>query len=483
MPILAYDALSDHLHRTPAAEWPAVTLICGEEMLCKQSLDRVLAHLMPEAEQTLGIERFDGSVDALADVLTCMNTYALLAPVKVVVLDEARLFYSPKAQQGLREKMTQAARSGDLKKAERPFLNLMALCGLDFTDLSTAAARKKIADDEDGEPAAWLLQLVDHCREKGMRVPDRKDDGDLLKQAMDRGFPDGHRLLVTTDFVDRRKVLFKAIGDAGLIVDCTVPKGASRAERTAQESVMQAVVEEVLGRTGKQMTAEARRRLLEWTGFDMRTLAGNLEKLISYVGDRQRIVDTDVTALLQRTRKDPIFAFTNAVADRDLPACLFHLHNLLAEGMHPLQLMSAAANQIRRLLLARDFIDRDGGRTWSAGISFAQFKGTVLKALQAADSDHAERVNGWASALTPPAAEKGRAKKAAAASDLMLVKNPRSPFPVFQTLKKADAFTRADLILATQALSDADWQMKSSGRDPRLLLEAFLIRFCGAERR
>ena len=477
MPIIAYDALSDHLTRTPAAAWPAVTLICGEEMLCARVLERMLAHLVPDAQQAMGIERFDGNVDPLADVLTSMNTYALLAPGKVVVLDEARLFYSPKAQQGLREKMTQAARSGELKKAARPFLNLMALCGLDFADLSAAGARRKIADDEDGEPAAWLGQLVDYCREKGLRVPERKDDGDQLQRAMEKGFPEGHRLLIGTDFVDRRKALFKAIGENGVVVDCTVPKGESRAERTAQETVMQAVVDEALARAGKQITSEARRRLLQWTGFDMRTLAGNLEKLISFVGRRQRITDTDVTAVLQRTRKDPIFAFTNAIAERDLPACLLCVQNLLRDGMHPLQLLSAAANQIRRLLLARDFIDGDGGRSWSSGASFAQFKAAVLQLLQAADSDFTTQIGAWDAALAPPAGGRGAAKKAAA-SDLTLVKNPRSPFPVFQTLKRADTFTRAELIRATVALSETDLQMKSSGRDPRLLLESFLIRFC-----
>ncbi|BBO80554.1 hypothetical protein DSCO28_11200 [Desulfosarcina ovata subsp. sediminis] len=476
MPTIAYHELTDYLNRATAADWPAVTLVCGEEMLCKKAFDGVLDRLLPEAERTMALERFDGGEDNLAGVLSSLNTYALLASNKVVVLHDARLFYSAKAQQTLREKMTQAARSGEIKKASRPFLNLLALCGLTFDDLKTATARRKVADDEDGEAAPWLGQLIDYCRESSLRIPDKKDDADLLKTAMQKGFPDGHRLVITTDFVDRRKALFKAIDETGLVVDCAVPKGETRADRMAQDQVMQTAIAEALHPAGKRMAGDARQRLIQWTGFDLRTLSGNLEKLISFIGDRQTITDADVTAVLQRTRKDPIFEFTSAIADKDLSASLFYLHSLLEEGMHPLQLMAAAANQIRRLLLARDFIDRDQGRTWNGNMSFPQFKGAAFKAVQADDTAFAALIDGWAATLNPPA--EGKKRKTTATSDLVLAKNPKSPFPVFQTLKKASRFSLPALKAAMVELSATDRRMKSTGQNPRTLLEAFLLRFC-----
>ena len=111
MPIIAYHAFADYLSRAAAADWPAVTLVCGEEMLCKKACEGILDALMPQAERTLGVERFDGGEEPIGGVLSSMNTYALLSGSKVVVLQDARLFYSAKAQQGLREKMVQAAQS------------------------------------------------------------------------------------------------------------------------------------------------------------------------------------------------------------------------------------------------------------------------------------------------------------------------------------------------------------------------------------
>ncbi|BBO66179.1 hypothetical protein DSCA_01090 [Desulfosarcina alkanivorans] len=476
MPTVAYHALSDHLSRTPAVDWPPVTLICGEEMLCKRAFENVLDVLMPESDRALGVETFDGGEDSIAAVLSSMNTYALLSTAKVVVLRDARLFYSARAQQGLREKVVAAAQSGDMKKASRSFCNLMGLAGLALDDLTTPAMRNKVVADIDGEPPAWFPQLLDYCREKGLRIPDRHDDGDLLNASMQKGFPDGHRLVVTTDFVDRRKALYKAIDQAGLVVDCTVPKGETRADRMARDAVTKATMDAALAQAGKRMAGDARQRLMQWTGFDLRTLSGSLAKLISFTGDRKTITDADVTAVLHRTRKDPIFEFTNAVADRDLSAILFLLNNLLHDGMHPLQLLAAVANQIRRLLLAKDFIARDGGRFWSAGMSFPQFKTAAFKAVQADDGSFTAIAQGWDSILDP--AVDGKKKKKAAASDLVLAKNPKSPFPVFQTLKKADAFAWDTLVAAMIDLSEIDLRMKSTSQDPRMLLETFLVKLC-----
>jgi DNA polymerase-3 subunit delta len=103
----------------------------------------------------------------------------------------------------------------------------------------------------------------------------------------------------------------------------------------ARDAVTKATMDAALAQAGKRMANDARQRLMQWTGFDLRTLSGNLEKLISFAGDRKTITDADVTAVLQRTRKDPIFEFTNAVADRDLSAALFFMKSLLEDGMHP----------------------------------------------------------------------------------------------------------------------------------------------------
>jgi DNA polymerase-3 subunit delta len=142
-----------------------------------------------------------------------------------------------------------------------------------------------------------------------------------------------------------------------------------------------------------------------------------------------------------------------------------------------LQLLAAVANQIRRLLLAKDFIMRDRGRSWSARMTFPQFKAGPFKAVQEDDAASASRTEGW-DFLLNPLAEGNKRKKKATTSDLVLAKNPKNPFPVFQTLKKAGNFSMEALTSAMVDLSQTDVRMKSTGQDPRMLLETFLVKLC-----
>ncbi len=476
MPTVTYDNLPDFLKGAKVDTWPAVTLIFGEEMLCKTARDQAIHLLVDEADRSVGVETFDGSQDNIADALASLATYALLSPKKLVVLQDARIFYSSRAQQGLREKMEKAASGGEMKKAARPFLSLLAICGLRLEDMDSPAGRGKVVEDVEEEPPSWFSELLDYCRENRLTVPVGGDDASLVTSAMEKGFPQGHRLLIVTDIVDRRKALFKAIGQTGVVVDCSVPAGETRSDRMARDAVMNATIDGALKKADKRLSADARRRIMSWTGFDLRTLSGNMDKLIQYVGDRKTISDDDVTFLLSRTRKDPIFEFTNAVGDRDLSACLFFLKSLTGDGMHPLQLLSAVANQIRRLIVAKDFLLRNPDLHWSPQISFPQFKTGIFPKIQKDDGLFGNLLESWEGLLQPVG--NGTARKKKPASDLVLARNPKSPFPVFQALKKADYFSRETLISAMVHLGEIDRRMKSTGQDPLMLLENFLLGFC-----
>lgn len=478
MPTIAYNTLAAHVDRTPAAEWPTVTLIFGEDTLCEQACASVVALLVPQSERALAVERFDGAEDIMDRLLSSLRTYALFGAAKVAVLHGCRLLHSAAVQQGLQDKIVQAALGGDMQKASRSLVNLMALCGLTPDDLTTPALRNQFVGHAGAEPENWFAQLIDHCRENRIQIPDKRDDAQQLSAALESGFPEGHRLIITTDWVDRRKALFKFIDAKGLVVDCAVPKGEARSDRLAQDAVMNAALDAALEPAAKQLTQDARRELLESTGFDLRTLAGNLDRLISYVGDRSTITGSDVATVVRRTRKDPIFAFTAAVAERELSTALFYMHRLLEAGAHPLQLLAALANQIRRLLVAKAFILRDGGSSWSPGMTYARFQTSTFKAIQAEDQRSARIVESWGAHLYPPG--EGKKQKKTADSDLVLAKHPKSAFAVFQTLNTAGPISLQALTSAMLHVSRSDLRMKSTAQDHHLILEALVMRLCQA---
>ena len=54
------------------------------------------------------------------------------------------------------------------------------------------------------------------------------------------------------------------------------------------------------------------------------------------------------------------------------------------------------------------------------------------------------------------------------------------PYVVYQSLKNAGRFTRSELAGSLEMLVRIDLALKSTGQEPRLLLERFLLAVCGA---
>lgn len=460
-----------------------VHLVYGEDLLVRKAFDAIRQHLLPDGPGSLNYEPFDGAAAAIGDVVACLNTYSLMGGAKVVAFKDARLFHGRENAAKLLDSARSARAEDDLPRAARHFLAALAQMNLSLEDLRSANRSTRLPEGYDaGEDDAWVDALLDHCTSAGLAVPPAADGAAILERAVENGFPSGHYLIITTDLIDRRRNLYKVISSQGVVVDCTVPKGDRRIDREAQEAALADHVKGVLETAHKALNREAFLALCEMTGFDLGTFSNNLRTLIDYVGQRREITAEDVAAALTRTKKDPLYELTNAVTDRNWDRSLFFLDALLAGEIHGLQALAAIANQIRKLLAAKEFTSGPAGAAWHPACTYPQFQKSVMPAVVQFDRELLERVSAWETALAAAPAE-GRKKKspAKAGTDLVLARNPASPFPVYQTLKKAERFTRTELLLALQALGEADVRLKSSGLHPRLILERVVWQICSSQ--
>jgi len=80
--------------------------------------------------------------------------------------------------------------------------------------------------------------------------------------------------------------------------------------------------------------------------------------------------------------------------------------------------------------------------------------------------------------VAPTEGKKKKKPVKATGTDLQLARHPGNPFPVYQTLKKADRFSRAELLSALEAAGEADVKLKSSALHPRLILERVVWQLC-----
>lgn len=490
MPEIHYNALKSYLkdleNTQGSKAFAPVYLIYGEELLYKTAFEELLDALMPKVNRSLNYEPIGGANENLQEAIERVNTYSLLSGTKVVAICDSEIFYSKQNEDKFLEKSKEAFDTKDMKKAAEYLVRLLGLLKLTFDDISRVNRSKTLNLDADSlSDDRWLDRVIDYCVENSLSIPSGEDKAGLLQKIIEKGFPKGNHLIITTDLIDKRRKLFHSIRDNGMIIDCSVPKGDRKADRMAQKAVLSERKDAILGQFGKTMDEGAYHVLYEMTGFDLRTFTNNLQKLVSYVGDSKKITSEDVESVLKRTRQDPIYELTNAISERNIEKSLFFLDSLFKDNVHPLQILAAIINQIRKLLLVKGFLESVHGSSWQAGMQFSQFKNRVMPSIQSFDRDLLKQLDTWDGMVAKGAEKdnqrgmkKGEKKRSKTVTDLVIAKNPNNPYPVYQMLLKSEMFTTDELIAALKSLSQSDLWLKSTGKKPRLILEKAIFSIC-----
>lgn len=465
---IRYTDLEKHLEKPDIAP---VYLLYGEEVLYKAAFETLLSKILTPSQRRLNLDALDN--DAIHDAIERVNTFSLTGDPKVVALLDSRIFYSKTDDSALLQRAKAAYDENRLEKAAGYLLGLLGAKGIELSALTESPEPAKLLKSGSDllQETRWLDELAAYCTEKELFPKKPKDELADLQIAIEKGFPPNHHLVITADLVDRRRTLYGAIRDRGMAIDCTVPKGNRKADQGARQAVLQERVRRTLSGLRKRLEPSAYRAMYDMLGFDLRGFSSSLEKLVSYVGDRESITAEDVEAVLKRTRQDPIYELTNALTDRDLGAALSFLASLLEEGLYPLQILAALTNGMRRLLMLKSFAESPEGRIWHNGISYNEFQARVVPAIGACDGELKLVLEKWEARLS--SGEGG--KKAKVDTDLLILKNPKSPYPVFLMLQKVDRYSREELLCALSRLQEADVRLKSTGQNPRLILESTLI--------
>jgi len=483
---ISYKKIGTHITEASASGYAPIYLIYGDELLVTETYTSIRDALIPEASTSLSVEVFDGIDADMSKLLEGLNTFSLLGGPKVVALLATQLFESSKDQSRLLTQAKQAADANDNRKAARYLLSVLSLQGLVPEDLKPGVRQELLKMDSAGvDYGEWLDGILAFCREHDLPLPEPRGQAGLLENAIGRGFPSGNHLIITTERVDKRKKLYAVIEAAGIVVDCSVPKGDRRADRQVQGAVLRQRLEDAVQNQGKRLSPGVFEALYEKSGFDLRTLTANIEKLIDFTGDRPTISTEDVESVLTRTKKDPIYEFTNAVTSRDMESALFFMHSLLDSGelSHPLQLLAAVTNQVRKLILIREFMDGPNGNVWDVGLPFQRFRQEVMPIIQERDTSLKDMLGEWANALTPADQDKKakqepkkrKRRKAAVKTDLLLAPNPKNAYPVYLMMKKAEKFSRQELLDGYTEILEADVAIKSGKHQPERVLERLIM--------
>jgi DNA polymerase III delta subunit len=165
------------------------------------------------------------------------------------------------------------------------------------------------------------------------------------------------------------------------------------------------------------------------------------------VGEEVVVTLEQAESMSDQFREEVLYELNNAVTEGDCKAALQILNRLLDQNYHPLQLLASLATEVRRLLLAREFIEDQLAGSLDPSISYGTFQKTVLP-------------------IVKEKTEKG--------SPL----GSMHPFALHKTLLRSRVYQTADLIKALQSLFQADLTLKSSGIGERAVMESLIMNLC-----
>ncbi|MGM0453159.1 MAG: DNA polymerase III subunit delta [Thermodesulfobacteriota bacterium] len=485
---IAYKAIADHIQSGREKGFDPIYLVYGEGFLIDEVLGALLDALLPEVQsRDIYFETVDPTEgEGVYDAVERINTLSFFGARKVVRLKDPGLFAGGFHPTRHLEKVKSAYEQGDLKKAARLFVELLGRRQCQAEDVLCGDVAATLGVDAEAfSDMGWVAEIAAHCRDEGLFPTGSADAAGVLKTAIEHGFPKNHHLIITADTADRRTGLYKAISACGTAVNCTVPTGARKADRDEQRRVLSQLMGKTMAAHGKTADNKVFERVFELTGFDPRAFAGNLEKLIHYVGQSPRITADAVDAVLDKSREDPIYSFTGAIAERRADNALYYLASLLASGYHAMQLLAAMTNQVRKLLLVKDFVNSrfNANTGWQPRMSFDGFKNRVMPAIVEYDTAMAEHVRALNQGEAAGGEKKKGGKKAGKpGTDLLIAKNPKNPYPVYQQFLQSERFCAQTLQDAMIALADADMRLKTTGQSPQAVLEDLVFQICRQNR-
>jgi len=461
----------------------SVYLIYGEELLYKKALDILLAAVLPDkSSRALNYESFEDTDENIYEIVEKLNTFSLMPGEKVIAVCDSKIFYSKSDTESILKKAEEAYANNKIKKAAEYVVSVLGLLGLSLEDVCRTDGKAKLKLNNTLNENKWLDKVIRYCIDKRVTIPDVEDNDKVLQKAVEKGFPKGNHLIITTDMIDKRRGLYKAINKNGIIIDCSVPGGQTRSDKIAQEAFIKEMMRNILAKAGKAVDNNAYLAMYEMTGFDLRTFVNNLEKLISFVGDRKKITIEDVRNVLKRTKSDPIYELTNAISERNIEDTLFFLNSLLSSEFHYLQIFTAITNQIRKLLIVKEFVESPYCREWHAGVQYNKFRSAIMPAIQEHDSVLLKQLEDWENIIskeeTSNNKKKGKSKKSKLNTDLLIAKNPNNPYPVFQLFNKSERFTKQELLDFIEYIGKADLRLKSTGQNPKLVMEDVIFHIC-----
>lgn len=223
-------------------------------------------------------------------------------------------------------------------------------------------------------------------------------------------------LLVAGGKLDTRRKFFKKFKEVGTFVEF----------KRVYDNQLPAFIKELARERDFAFTAAALQLFCKRVGTNLTEASGELEKLISFMGERSLVEEDDVAAVVTDARIESVFDLTDALGEGRRAEALRLLGRLLGEGQAPLMVLAMLTRHFRQLWKTRELV---AGNT--------------------PQNDISRRVG-------------------------------ISPYFLKGLVRQSNYYGPAEYRLFFERFLETDVALKSSGGDPRALLEGLILTISGA---
>ena len=439
--------LKDFLSDIEKGRAPSLVLLHGDDFQVHEASRSLLDALVPEDQRAFHLERFDGRSVSWDQIESVLRTPSLLPGTKTVFVENAPYFFSRERKGDLADKVQQLWSDDKKDEAARLFLDLMALEGWtpgpgEVEGKRPAGPETKITPRGRGKDAKERPEEFDeilaYCLSRGMDPARHRSSQDhRLLDVLEDGLPSWVILLISAPHVDKRTRLYRRVEQEGAVLDLSLERERSgRIKREALAEFFDRKVRE----TGKRIEPKARNLLMTRAGDELWGVHQEIDKLLLYVGDQPWIRAADVEEVFADQAEAWVFDLTAAISQRNTLKAMGTLARLLFQGEPALKILGTVASDVRKLLGARQFIDGEFHGRWKGGMTFQEFQRTVL----------------------PKGAP-------------VISQNAYADYMSFQ---RAETFTSRELVRFLQMIYQTDIRLKSTGKQPRVIMERLILEMC-----
>lgn len=438
--------------------------IYGDSYLCDEAKTKIIEFLLSSEKNEFSVEKYDGNFKGIDEVLENVFTYSFFSDKKIVVYENPSFFESSTDKQKAFDKIKKSYSQNRLDLCA-PALIRMFGSELSDDDSFYDELGEKIKADflKDQDDNSWIDQVISYARENNIQAGGKKEEGDVFLQWLDKEFPQNNYLLIISSKTDKKRKVYKKINEKGKIINCLLPLGSRKADKDQREAAAKKIISEELLKAGKNKgtSSETINLLLEYSGDDLRTLVKNLDQVIVYSGSKKIISSEDVKNVLERTREDPVFSFTGAVAERNVEDALFYMYSLVSGGYHPLQILASLYNQFSNLLLGAEFI-KNYSKNFYSKMNYNLFLDTVVPEIGEYDDNFLKKI------------EDLSIKKSKQDNGYLVAGGKKSYYPVYLLFNNCQKYKIDELKKALIGLGDVDNEIKN-GADPLKIMENFIF--------